>query len=271
MKIKNIVLLTLAAVFLLNTGVLFSQDESDDDSLELIVIGPPRSVLKMWGGGEVVIDPTGKYVFKGLKPGDTIIFTAEVPGHYSEDYAIEIGDLSKTYRLAPPPTGVIAGELKFTDEDFAPGLGVEFYLNPEDFYLSFDFYQSFFAFKRLFDSDLPELSTKYVMPMMGAGFYLFPYDSFFRINLASSVGGIFGNGLPHPVFAAELSAAAEIKFLQHYIIFVEMNPRLMMPVSGGWEAFNDIFGASRADSLDALGSWAITGFPSTWFGIKYKY
>ena len=145
------------------------------------------------------------------------------------------------------------------------------YLNPEDFYLSFDFYQTFLSFRDLFNPDLPELSIRYVMPALGAGFYLLPYDSAVRINLGASVGGIFGSGLPHPLFAAEVSAGLEIKFLQHYIIFAEINPRLMMPVRGGWDAYSDIFGPSRAENLNALGSWALTGFPSTWIGFKYKY
>ena len=240
-------------------------------AVDLTVIGPSGSVLNMWEGGQVKIDPTGKYTFYDLEPGDVVIFSTDIPGFYPEEYAIEIGELSKTYRLAPRPTGVVSAELKFTDEDFAPGVGFEFYVAPENIYVSFDFYQSFFALKPLFSPDAAELSTRYVMPMLGAGFYLFPFDSIVRINTGLSLGGIFGSGLPHPLFAAELSAGIELKFFDHYILFAEMNPRLMMPVSGGWDNYRDIFGASRAGYVHDLGNWALTGFPSTWFGLKYKY
>ena len=245
--------------------------EADDARLDLTIIGLPRSVLKMWDGPEVVIDPTGNYVIHDLKPGDVVIFTAEMPGYYPADYAIEMGTLSKTYRLSPAPTGVIAGELKFTDADFCPALGLELYFKPENAYASFDFYQSFLSFVPIFSGTPADLSSKYVMPMLGAGFYLLPYDSPVRLNLGASVGGVFGNELPHPLFAAEMSIGLEFEPVEHFSIFAEMNPRLLMPVEGGWDTYGDIFGSSRAQYMNALGSWALYGFPSTWVGFKYKY
>ena len=240
-------------------------------ALDLIIIGPPKSVLKMWDGSEIKIDPTGKYVIHDLVPGDIISFTTDIPGRIPTDYAVEMGELTKTFRIDPEPTGMMAGELKLTDAGFCPGFGFELYINPEDAYLSLDLYQSFVSFASIFTGNSEVLSAKYIMPMLGAGVYVLPFDSFVRINLGASVGALFGNNLPHPLFAAEVAAGIEFKFFEHYILFAELNPRLFSPVSTGWDNYSDIFGSSRTDSLYSLGNWALTGFPSTIFGLKIKY
>lgn len=239
-------------------------------AVDLTIVGPPKTVLKLWGGGEIIIDPTGKYVIRDLQPGDTISFTTEISGRYPADYAVEMGDLSKTYRIDPPPTGVIAGELKFTDAGFCPGFGLELYFRPESAYVSFDLYQSFIAVSQIFTGSY-DVSSKYIMPMLGAGLYLLPFDSPVRLNFGLSVGAGFGNELPNALFVAEFAAGLELKFFEHYILFAEINPRLHSPLAGGWEDYSDIYGSSRAGNMYDVGNWSIYGFPSTMFGLKYKY
>ncbi len=251
--------------------ILFLVSAASIQALDLTIIGPPGSLLTMEDGRTAKLDQAGNYIVHDLNPGDLVVFSTDIPGYYPGDYAVEIGELSKTYRIAPDPTGIAAIELKLTDSGFCPALGTELYFKPENSYISIDLYQSFIALSPLFTGTPEDLSTRYVMPMLGAGFYILPFDSLVRINLGASVGGVFGSELPHPLFAAEASAGIEFKFLDHYILFAEINPRLLMPISGGWDDYTDIFGSSRAAYMNALGSWRMFGFPSTWFGFKYKY
>jgi hypothetical protein len=262
---KRLITFKLISIILLIFSVSALQ------ALDLIIIGPPKSVLMMWDGTEIRIDPTGKYVVHDLSPGDIVSFTTDIPGRVPTDYAVEMGELTKTFRIDPEPTGIMAGEFKLTDAGFCPGFGFELYFNPEDVYVSIDLYQSFISFASVFTGSSDELSAKYIMPMLGTGLYILPFDSPVRINLGVSFGALFANNMPHPLFASEISAGLEFKFFEHYIIFAELNPRLFSPVSTGWENYNDIFGISRADDLYSLGNWALMGFPSTIFGLKIKY
>ena len=239
-------------------------------AVDLTIVGPPGAVLKLWDGGEAVLDPTGKYIFRDLEPGVEIGFTTEAAGRYPDTYAIEMGELSKTFRVFPPPTGVIAGELKFTDAGFCPAAGVELYFVPENAYVSVDLYQSFFSLTQMFSGSY-DVSSRYIMPMLGAGLYLFPFDSLVRLNFGLSLGAGFGNELPNALFTAEMSAGIEFKFFDHYIIFAEFNPRLHSPLTTGWDDYSDIYGATRSGNMYTLGNWALYGFPSTMFGLKYKY
>ncbi|MDC7225780.1 MAG: hypothetical protein PQJ61_03330 [Spirochaetales bacterium] len=239
-------------------------------ALDLTIAGPPDTVLKLVGGGELFIDASGELVISGLEPGDSISFTAISPGRYPGDYSVEMGTLSKTYRIEPSPTGVIAGELKFTDSGFCPAFGVEMYFKPENAYLSFDIYQSYISLTQMFSGSY-DVSSRYFMPMLGVGFYAIPYDSILRLNFGFSAGMGFGNNLPNPLFVSEFSAGLEVKFLDHYIIFGEINPRLHSALSGGWDAYSDIYGDSRSGNMYSIGSWSIYGFPCTNFGVKYKY
>ena len=244
--------------------------------LELTVIGPPKTLLKVWDGDELMLDPNGRCIIPDLAPGDKIIFTAEASGRFPEDYSVEMGELSKTFRIDPRPRGVISGELKFTDAGFCPAAGCELYFIPQSAYASIDLYQSFFSVAEMFTGQ-QELSTRYVMPMLGAGVYILPYESFVRLNLGASVGCMFGNELPHPLFAAEIAAGIEFRFFENYILFAEFNPRVMSAIRDGdqgwtgWNDYRDIFGSSRADYMFNLGSWGMSGLPSTMFGFKYKY
>ncbi|HAK45218.1 MAG TPA: hypothetical protein DCO79_04785 [Spirochaeta sp.] len=165
---------------------------------------------------------------------------------------------------------MIAGELKFTDAGFCPAFGFELYLKPENAYISFDLYQSFISVTQMFTGSY-DVSSRYVMPMLGIGGYLLPFDSFVRLNVGLSVGGAFGNELPNALFVSEVSAGLEFKFLDHYILFVELNPRLHSPLQGGWDAYSDIYGSSRAVNMYNVGNWSLFGMPSTMFGFKYKY
>ena len=239
-------------------------------AVELTVVGPPETVLKIPDGSEVVLDSTGKYVFRDLEPGDTVRFTAEAEGRYPANYTIEIGSLSKTFRIDPPPTGVFSGELKFTDAGFCPALGVELYFIPENAYLSIDLYQSFISLTRLFTGSY-EVSSRYIMPMLGAGLYVLPADWFVRLNFGFSIGAAFGDNLPNVLFAAEVTAGLEFKFFDHYILFAEFNPRLHSSLSSGWEAYSDIYGVNRAAFMNDIGGWSLYALPATMFGMKFKY
>ena len=252
----------IAVSLLLLSAALFAVD--------LTIVGPAGTLLRMYDGDEVVLDPTGNYVIYNLNPGDTVRFSTELPGRYPADYAVEIGELSKTFRVYPPPTGVIAGELKFTDAGFCPGFGVELYYKPENAYISVDLYQSYVAMTQVFAGSY-DVSSRYIMPMLGVGGYLLPFDSPLRFNIGFSAGAAFGSELPNVLFTAELSAGLEFKFLDHYIIFAELNPRLHSSLQGGWDDYRDIYGSTRVSNMHDIGSWSIFAFPSTMFGLKYKY
>ncbi len=239
-------------------------------ALDLTILGPAGAVLRMPDGVELKIDATGKYVIHELEPGDVVSFTTDIPGRYPADYAIEMGQLSKTFRISPKPTGVTAAELKFTDDGFCPSFGFELYFVPEDAYVSFDLYQSFLAPAPMLTGENYS-DTRYILPMLGTGLYILPFDSLVRINLGLALGCMFGSNLPSPAFAAEASAGLEIEPFEHFILFGEINPRLLSPVGPGWGDYSGIFGSGRASGVYALGRWGLSGFPATNFGLKIKY
>jgi len=251
--------------------VFFITAASQLPALNLIIIGPPGTLLVMEDGSEITIDAGGKYLISDLSAGGEVRFRADVTGRYPSDYVVEMGSTDKTYRLDPVPTGTVAAELKFTDAGVCPGIGFEIYPDPEDFYVSLDLYQSYLGFVPIFTGVPDENSSKYFMPMLGAGGYFLPHDFPLRINLGLSGGLMIGNNLPSIIFAAEVSVGLEFEFIEHYIIFAELNPRLLSPVAGGWSAYSDIFGTARSDSLLDLGAWGFMAFPSTIFGLKVKY
>jgi hypothetical protein len=256
-------MILLSVVLLFSAAVVFG--------VNLTIIGPPGAVLSFEDGKNVTIGPGGKYTVENLKEGAEVIFSTEIKGRYPSDYVIPIGATDKTFRLDPVPTGTVAFELKFTDADLCPGFGFEFYTDPEDVYFSIDLYQSFLGLIPIFTGNAENSSADYFMPMLGLGVYLLPHDFPLRLNLACSAGAMFATSPLNVLFAAEGSVGIELKFGGHYIIFAELNPRLLSPAPGGWEQYSDVFGESRAGSLVELGGWGLMAFPSTVFGLKIKY